>query len=48
MNQEALPKHQLWDHKIKLVGGKQSMKQSIYPLSAEKLDALRQYLEENM
>ncbi len=47
-DQEALPKHQSWDHEIKLVDGKEPTKQSIYPLSAEKLDALRQYLEENM
>ena len=46
-NQEALPKHQPWDHEIKLQEGKQPTKKSIYPLSAEKLDALRRYLKEN-
>ena len=44
----ALPKHQEWDHKIKIEEGKSPSKQPIYPLSPQKLDALREYLEENL
>lgn len=47
-DQEALPEHQSWDHEIKLMEGKEPTKQAIYPLSAEKLEALRTYLEENL
>lgn len=47
-DQDALLKHQSWDHEIKLVDDKELTKQFIYSLSVEKLNALRQYLEENM
>ena len=47
-DQEALLKHQSWNHEIKLIDDKEFTKQFIYSLSAEKLDALRQYLKENM
>ena len=46
-DQEALSKHQSWDHEIRIEDGKTPIKKGIYPLSAEKLDALRKYLEEN-
>ena len=46
-DQEALSKHQSWDYEIKIKDGKTPTKRGIYPLSAEKLDALRKYLEEN-
>ena len=46
-DQEALSKHQSWDHEIKIEDGKTPTKKGIYSLSAEKLDALRKYLEEN-
>ena len=47
-NQETLLKHQSWDHEIKLINDKKLTKQFIYSLSTEKLDALQQYLKENM
>jgi len=47
-DQEALFKHQSWNHEIKLIDDKKFTKQFIYSLSAEKLDALWQYLKENM
>ena len=47
-DQDTLLKHQSWDHEIKLVDEKEFTKQFIYSLLTEKLDALRQYLKENM
>ena len=47
-DQDALPKHQEWDHEIKIMEGCTPTKQPIYPLSPQKLDALREYLEENL
>ncbi len=47
-DQETLLKHQSWDHEIKLIDDKELTKQFIYSLSAEKLDALQQYLKKNM
>ncbi len=47
-DQKTLLKHQSWNHEIKLVDDKKFTKQFIYSLSAEKLDALWQYLKENM
>jgi len=47
-DQETLLKHQSWDHEIKLINDKKLTKQFIYSLSTEKLDALQQYLKENM
>ncbi len=47
-DQKALLKHQSWNHEIKLVDDKKLTKQFIYSLLTEKLDALRQYLKENM
>jgi hypothetical protein len=45
---EALPKHQPWDHEIKLVPGKEPTFGPIYALSEKQLKALRQYLDENL
>ncbi len=45
---QTLLKHQSWDHEIKLINDKKLMKQFIYSLLAEKLDALWQHLKENM
>ncbi len=47
-DQETLLKHQSWDYEIKLIDDKKLTKQFIYSLSTEKLDALWQYLKENM
>ena len=44
---EALPKHQPWDHEIKLIPGKTPTKKPIYPLSRDKAVALAEYVEEN-
>ena len=45
--EDVLPPHQEWDHKIKLEPGIKPIKQPIYPLSPEKLEALRTYLNKN-
>ncbi len=47
-DQKTLLKHQSWNHKIKLVDDKKLTKQFIYSLSAEKLNALWQYLKKNI
>ncbi len=47
-DQKTLLKHQSWNHKIKLINDKKLMKQFIYSLLIKKLDALQQYLKENM
>ncbi len=47
-NEDALPYHASWDHEIPLVEGKEPRRESIYPLSADKLEALRSYLDENL
>ncbi len=39
-DQKTLLKHQSWNHKIMLVDDKKFIKQFIYSLSAEKLNAL--------
>ena len=45
--EDALPPHQEQDYKIKLESDTKPIKQPIYPLSPEKLEALRTYLNEN-
>jgi len=47
-DQEALPKHKEWDHSMPLLPGKQPAKQPVRPLSAEKLEVLRKYLDDNL
>ena len=47
-DQDTLLKHQEWDHEIKIMKGCMPMKQSIYSLSSQKLDALWEYLEKNL
>ena len=44
---EALPKHQPWDHEIKLIPGREPTKKPIYPLSRDKAVALAEYVKEN-
>ena len=44
----ALPKHQPWDHEIKLEPGKQPTFGSIYALSEKELKTLKEYLNENL
>ena len=43
-----LPKHQPWDHEIKLQPGMEPEFGLIYQLSEKKLQVLREYLEENL
>ena len=45
--EDALPSYQKWDYKIKLEPGIKLTKQPIYPLSPEKLEVLRTYLNKN-
>ena len=43
----TIAQHQDWDHEIKLEPGSQPRKKPIYPMSTEKLNALRKYLDKN-
>ena len=43
-----LPKHQPWDHEIKLQPGTEPGFGLIYQLSEKELQVLREYLEENL
>ena len=45
---EALPKHQPWDHQIPLQEGKQPTFEPVYSCSEKELQALREYLDENL
>ena len=45
--EDTLPPHQEQDHKIKLELNIKLIKQPIYPLSPEKLEALRTYLNKD-
>ena len=47
-NSNALPKHQPWDHEIRLEPGKQPTFGPIYALSEKELKTLREYLDENL
>jgi hypothetical protein len=44
--EQALPKHQAWDHEIKLKEGTEPPRLKMIPLSEEKLGLLREYLDE--
>ena len=44
----TLPENQEWDHKIPLEDRKKSTHSPIYTLSAKELEALRDYLDENL
>jgi RNase H-like domain found in reverse transcriptase/Reverse transcriptase (RNA-dependent DNA polymerase)/Chromo (CHRromatin Organisation MOdifier) domain/Integrase zinc binding domain/Integrase core domain/Aspartyl protease len=46
--QGSLPPHRPWDHEIKIKEGKEPKKFQIYPLSSEKLETLRKYIDENL
>ena len=45
---EALPRHQAWDHEITLVEGKAPAFKKIYPMNDAQLKALREYIDENL
>ena len=47
-NANALPRHQPWDHEIRLEPGKQPTFGPIYALSEKELKTLREYLDENL
>lgn len=47
-NAEKLPPHRLYDHDIKLQGGKTPPFGPLYPMSRVELLALREWLEENL
>ncbi|KAI7411517.1 hypothetical protein KC336_g12012 [Hortaea werneckii] len=47
-DQDALPKHQPWDHEIKLQPGKEPRKEGVRPMSAEKAEVLRKYIDDNL
>jgi len=44
---KALPKHQSWNHEIKLESSKQLTFEPIYVLSKKELEVLREYLAKN-
>jgi transposase InsO family protein len=46
--QETLPQHQEWDHEIVLEEGKKPKHGPIYRLSVSELEALKEYLDENL
>ena len=43
-----LQPHQPWDHEIKLKEGKEPTSQPIYPMSAERLQKVKEYIEDNL
>ena len=45
---EALPKHQPWDHEIPIVPGKSPTFGPIYQLSEKELGVLKNYIDENL
>jgi len=48
LGKEALPKHQPWDHEIKLEEGKKPGFQPIYGMSEKELQELRTYIDVNI
>ena len=45
---KALPKHQPWDHEIKLKPGKEPIFRPIYILLEKELGILHEYIDENL
>jgi hypothetical protein len=45
---QCLPKHQLWDHKIDLLPGKEMRRTTVYRLMPPELKALDEYLKEGL
>lgn len=45
---EALPKHQAWDHEIPIQEGKSTTFGKVYPMNEQQLKALKEYLDENL
>ena len=46
--EHALPRHQEWDHEIKLKEGCQPKGHKVYPISAERSEILREYIDRNV
>jgi hypothetical protein len=46
--EHALPRHQKWDHEIKFKEGCQPKGHKVYPISAERSEILREYIDRNM
>ncbi|KAM0722089.1 hypothetical protein Q7P37_003015 [Cladosporium fusiforme] len=47
-DEEALPKHQPWDHEIKIQEGKQLKKEPLRPMTAQKAEYVRKYIDEGL
>ncbi|KAM0713386.1 hypothetical protein Q7P37_010348 [Cladosporium fusiforme] len=47
-DEEALPKHQPWDHEIKIQEGKQPKKEPLRPMTAQKAEYVRRYVDEGL
>lgn len=47
-DEDALPKHQPWDHEIKIQEGKQPKKEPLRPMSAEKAEYIRKYVDDGL
>jgi hypothetical protein len=47
-DEDALPPHQPWDHEIKITEGAESKKEPLQPMSAEKAEYVRKYVNEGL
>lgn len=45
---EALPAHQPWDHEIKIQEGKQPRKEPLRPVTAQRAEQIREYVDEGL
>jgi hypothetical protein len=47
-DEDALPPHQPWDHEIKIKEGAEPKKEPLRPMSAEKAEYVRKYVEDGL
>ena len=47
-DEDALPPHQPWDHEIKIKEGAEPKKEPLRPMSAEKAEYVRKYVDEGL
>lgn len=47
-DEDALPPHQPWDHEIKIKEGRELKKEPLRPMSAEKAEYVRRYVDEGV
>ncbi|KAM0712543.1 hypothetical protein Q7P37_011640 [Cladosporium fusiforme] len=47
-DEEALPKHQPWDHEIRIQEGKQPKKEPLRPVTAQRAEQIRGYVDEGL